>query len=294
MLAKFMGKVGLITFITVAALTIFASALNAETEDKEDCVRHNFDSYFRYMPSREADAQSGKIGIMEADSEYSYEFKAFEKLPVKLSLDNRYIGIENTTGVELPAHLVGLATDIETTLPFFNVDKTYLRLGVSPSFYGEDWDFEASQFRIPSRYFLIHSPNDQWTFIAGVAVYPDFENEVWPILGFIYKPDDKLTFNIVPKRPNISYLLNEKVTLFAEGGNSFGEYEVAKDNLKNVVLQYKEMHIGAGLKYKINRCVQASFSAGGMFNRSLKYRDSLGKVEIKDGAYVEFRLEARI
>jgi hypothetical protein len=295
MLAKFTGKVGLITFIAVAALTIFASALNAETEDKEDCVRHNFDSYFRYMPSRKVDSQSGKIGIMEADSEYSYEFKAFDKLPVKFSLDNKYIGIENTTGVELPAHLVGLTGDIETTLPFFNLDKTYLRLGVSPSFYGEDWDFETSQFRIPSRYFLIHSPNDRWTFIAGIAVYPDFEREVWPILGFIYKANDKLTFNIVPKRPTISYILNDRITLFAEGGASFNsEFEVTKDNLKNVVLRYQERHLGAGIKYKVNKFIQSSISAGGAFNRSLKYRDSLGKVEIKDGAYAEFRLEIRI
>jgi hypothetical protein len=294
MSAKFRWKSGLVTFAALAALTISTPVLNAGTEGKGEDDCHNSDSYFRYMPSRKADSQSGKIEIMEADSEYSYAFKAFDKLPVKFSLDNKYIGIENTTGVELPAYLVGLTTDIETTLPFFNLDKTYLRLGISPSFYGDDWDFEASQFRIPSRYFLIHSLNDQWTFIAGVAVYPDFETKVWPILGFIYKPNDKLTFNIVPRRPNISYLLNEKIALFAEGGNSFGEYEVTKDNLENVVLQYKEMHIGAGLKYKVNKAVEASVSAGGMFGRSLKYRDSLGKVEIKDGAYAEFRLEARI
>lgn len=294
MLAKFTGKAALITFVAVAALIIFGPVLGAGTEDKDDCVRHNFDSYFRYVPSRAAESQSGKIEIMEADSEYSYEFKAFEKLPVKLSLDNKYIGIENTTPVELPAHLSGLTTDIETTFPFFSQTNTYIRVGVSPSFYDATWDFEASSFRIPSRAYLIYKPSETWTYIAGVAVYPDFENEVYPVLGFIYKPNDKLTFNIVPKRPNISYILNEKITLFAEGGNSFGEYEVDKDNLKNVVLRYKEMHLGAGLKYKFNKATQASLSAGGMFNRSLKYRDSLGKVNLKDSCYAEFRLEVRI
>jgi len=271
--------------LAVLFILLFCAPLKAQT---------NVDSYFRYMPSRKADSQPGKIGIMEAETEYSYEFKAFEKLPVKFSLDNQYIGIENTTAVELPSRLVGLTMDIETTLPFFNLDKTYLRLGVSPSFYGEDWDFEASQFRIPSRYFLIHSPNDQWTFIAGVAVYPDFETKVWPILGFIYKPNDRLTFNIVPKRPNISYLLNEKITLFAEGGNSLGEYEVTKDNLENVVLRYKEKRLGAGIKYQANKFMETSISAGGVFNRSLKYRDSLGKVNIKDGIYTEFRIQMKI
>jgi hypothetical protein len=215
-----------------------------------------------------------------------------DKLPLKFSLAPQYIGIENTTEVELPSNLTGLTTDIETTLPFFNFDKTYLRLGISPSFYGEDWDFETSNFRIPMRYFLIHQPNAQWTLMAGVAVYPDFQTELLPILGFIYQPNDKLIFRIVPKRPNVSYLLNARVTLFVEGGSSLNsEFEVTKDNLKNVVLRYKQMRLGSGVKLKLNKFIQSSLSAGAVFNRTLKYRDSLGKVNLKDGFYTEFRIE---
>jgi hypothetical protein len=141
---------------------------------------------------------------------------------------------------------------------------------------------------------FVYKPTETWTYLAGIALCPDFQNTVYPILGLIYKPNDKLTFNIVPQRPNISYLLNEKVTLFAEGGNSFAEFEVTKDNLENVVLQYKEMRMGAGLRYKLNKAVEASLSAGGAFNRSFKYRDSLGKVNLKDSYYTEFRLVARM
>jgi hypothetical protein len=280
------GKIKSAPFIILSAFLFFYKPIMAETK---------IDSYFRYMPSRSVDAQSGKVEIMEADSECSYGFKAFDKLPFKLSLDNTYIGIENTTGVKLPAHLVGLTTDIETTLPIFNVDKTYLSLGVSPSFYGDDWGFRSSGFRIPSRVFFIHQPTEKWTFLLGVAFYPDFENEVLPILGFIYKPNDKLTFEITPKRPNISYIFNDKITLFGEGGSSFGEFEVTKDNLKNVVLRYRQTHLGAGIKYKVNKFIESSLSCGGIFGRSLKYRDnSLGEVDIKNGVYTELRLEIKI
>lgn len=280
------GKIKLVPFTILSVLLFFQKPIIAETK---------VDSYFRYMPSRSVDAQSGKVEILEADSEFSYEFKAFDKLPLKLSLDNRYIGIENTTSVKLPAHLVGLTTDIETTLPLFNVDKTHLRLGMSPSFYGDDWNFRASDFRLPSRAYLVYQPIEKWTFLAGVAFYPDFENEVLPILGFIYQPNDKLTFEITPKRPNISYILNDKITLFAEGGSSFGEFEVSKDNLKNVVLRYRQTHLGTGIKYKVNKFIDSSISCGGIFGRSLKYRDdSLGKVDVKNGVYAELRLEIKI
>jgi len=285
MLIKLVSRIALI-------LSMVTLALAVNIVQAEDEPQHNLDAYLRYIPSRSAKTISGKVEIIESEAEYSYQFKVFDKLPVKFSLTPQYIGIENTTEVELPSNLTGLTTDIEVTLPFFNFYETYLRLGVSPSFYGDDWDFETSDFRIPMRYFLIHRPNDQWTFIAGVAIYPDFESEVLPILGFIYKPNNKLTFNIIPKRPNISYLVNDQLTLFAEGGGSTNsEFEVTKDNLKNVVLRYKEMRLGSGVKFKFNEYIQSSISAGAVFNRTLKYRDSLGKVNLKDGLYTEFRIE---
>lgn len=279
---------GLGIFIIISALLFWQPALlNAETKTETES---KLDSYFRFMPSRKADGLSGKVEIMEADSKYSYEFKAFDKLPVKLSLENEYISIENSTEVELPAHLVGLSTDIETTLPFFNFNNTYIRFGVSPSFYSDDWDFPASSFRILSRAFLVYQPNPKWTFLAGVAVYPEYEYNVLPILGFIYKPNDKLSFNITPERPNISYSFNDKITLFTEAGTSFEEFEVAKDNLKNAVLRYRETYVACGIKYKINKFIQSSLSAGEVFNRYLQYKDSLGKVDIKDGVYTELRV----
>lgn len=277
-------------FIVIATLFFFQAILSAEDEAENKTTV--IDSYVRYLPSRRVDAQSGKIEIVDSGAEYSYELKAFGKLPVKFSLATQYIGIEDTVEVELPSHLTGLITDIETTLPFFNFNQTYLRLGLSPSFYGDDWEFRSSQFRILSRYLFVYQPSVKWTLIGGIAVYQDFENEVLPVLGFIYKPNDRLAFNIIPKGPNISYLVNEKITLFAEGGSSFNrEFELTKGDLDNAVLCYKESRLGAGLKFKLNRFIRSSVSAGAGFNRSLQYRDNRGKVAIKNGLYAEFRIE---
>lgn len=295
MIINYIKRFGLGLFIMVATFT-FSSYANAETENKEESFSYQeLDSYVRYIPRCNVKTASGKVEFIESGNTYDWRFKAFGKLPVKLSLDAQYISIENTlNNVELPAHLIGLATGAETTLPFFRFHKTYLRLGVNPAFYTDDGEFENSAFRIPSYYFLIYRPNEKWTFLYGIAVYPDFEDEVLPVPGFIYKPNDKLVFNIIPKRPNISYVLNERVSVFAEGGSSLNsEFEVTRNNSKNVVLRYKETHLGAGLNFKLNKYIQASVSAGGMFNRSLKYRDSQGKVNIKDGVYTEFRVEIK-
>jgi hypothetical protein len=205
-----------------------------------------------------------------------------------------YISLDNSTAVELPAHLTGFITSIDVTLPFFNLNNTYLRLGVEPSFYGDNWNADSSAFRIPSRIFATYQPNDKLTLLLGVAVYPDYHHQVWPIVGLIYKPNDKLTFDLTPKRPNITYSFNEKLNVFAEGNLSYDEFEVEKGNLKNVVLEYTEAHLGAGIEYNLNKFIKASISGGGVFNRQLKYKDVPGKVAIKDGAYTEFRLDVKM
>lgn len=294
MIIKFARSSSVGLWAIMLALT-FVSGLNAQSSKSEDCAYHQVDAYIRYLPARSVDAMSGKVGLIESDAEYSYGFKAFDKLPVKFSVDTQYIGIEDTlNNVKLPAHLIGLTTGIETTLPFFSFKETYLRFGLSPAFYADDWDFPASSFRIPAHSFLIYQPSPKWTFLYGVAVYPDFEDEVLPILGFIYKPSDKLVFNIIPRRPNITYSLNDRINLFIEGGSPLNsEFEVTRDNSKNAVLRYKESRLGGGVKFKINPCIQSSISLGGVFNRSLKYRDNQGKVSIKDGLYTEFRVEIR-
>jgi hypothetical protein len=253
------------------------------------------DSYYRFVPTRGVDAMSGKVGVTEASQETTYAIKAWGKLPIEFSLQTDYLGLDNTTAIKFPGKLTGLSAGVEATIPFFGMDKTYFRFGAFPSFYTDNWNFNSSAFRIPSRYMVIRQPNEKWTFVAGVAVYPDFVDEVLPIIGFIYKPNDRLTFDIIPLRPTISYKLTDKLTIFGEAGSSSGEFEVTRDQYKNVRLEYKEYHFGSGLKYSINKYIQTSVTAGGMFGRQLKYDpDSLGKVNIDNGFYSEFRLELKI
>jgi len=280
-----------------------AGLIESERSEKmEDALKttarvkaHELDICLRFTPSARAKAIEGKVGIFHAESEYSYELKVKQRLPVRLNIGTQYISIDNSTQVDLPPHLNGFSAGLETTFPFFGRDKTYQRIGIFPSFYGDDWNFDTSDFRLPFRYLLIRQQNEFWTFIAGVAVYPGFETEVLPVLGFIYQPNEKLLFNIVPKRPGISYALNDRITLLAEGGSYFNnEYEVKKDGQEGVIVRLKETRLAAGVIIKLNELMRASLTAGDTFGRSIKYRDSLGKINLKDSPFVELRLTTRL
>lgn len=252
---------------------------------------HQLDTSFKYMPLQSVKSQDGEVAINEVESEYSYDLKIAGKLPVELSLYQQYIDINESTAVPLPSKLTGVSAGIQTTFPFFNIDKTYFRLRLIPSFYSDRWSFNSGNFRLPVHMFVIHQPSDKLTLLAGVGIYPDYADNVVPIFGFIYKPTDKLTFNIVPIRANISYDLTDKLSLFTVFDATSDEYLVRKDGVKNVTLYYKQRFLGAGLSYEINKNVTVSLSGGNVFGRVLEYKDYQGKVSIKNGLYTEFRLE---
>jgi len=270
----------------------YRQILGQAVTEEEEPMPQEVDAFVRFMPASGAKAMSGKVSLINSEAEYSYNMKLFGRLPLALGVITGYTGINNTTAVELPARLTGISFGLETTLPFFNVKDTYFRIGVAPSFYGDSWDMNSSNFRLPSRLFWIYQPDKKLILIAGVAINVDYNEAFFPILGVIYKPNEKLAFNIIPPRPNITYALNDKWTVFAEGGMRADEYEVSEYGIKGTVLEYNDLRGGAGIAYSVNKHIDALLSGGMVFSRYLRYRqDSLGKVSLDNGPYAEFRVE---
>lgn len=260
----------------------------------EEEPAQKLETFYHFMPSSGANDQSGRITVQESAFEYSYQLKAFGKLPVEFGLGADYINIKNSTVVKVPAKLTEIAFGVNTTLPVPFTKKTYFRIGVSPQFASDNWNLRSNSFSIPVNSLLIYQPNDKLTLIAGTIITASGKDKFTPYGGLIYDPGNEWLFEIIPPRPVITYTLNDKVDLFTEFNITNSDFKVTKDGYRGAELEYKDMRAGFGTVYKFNKYIQASLSAGGVFNRWLKYRDSLGKVDIKSGAYVELRVEVGI
>jgi len=263
------------------------------TTEKEDEFPSELDTLIRFMPSRGAKSQSGSVGLVISEAEYNYQLKTLSNCPVQLGVGTQYIGINNSTSVALPAHLTTVSFGGNVTFPFFNLDKTYFRIEAAPTFYSDNWNINSKTFRIPINTFAIYQPNDMWTFILGMHFFPSgvLNSKISPIAGLIYKPNDNLIFNLVPPKPNILYMVNKKFGVFGEFGMTDEQFLVTKDGQKNLVLLYNENRLGTGVLYKFNKFMESTFSVGAVFNGYMKYKESLGKVVLKNGVYTEFRTE---
>ncbi|MDD5501147.1 MAG: DUF6268 family outer membrane beta-barrel protein [Candidatus Omnitrophica bacterium] len=261
---------------------------------EDESYSHGLDNYLRFMPSCGVSGQSGRVSIVDTATEYNYNVKIFGQLPVEFAVGEKYISIVNSTAVDLPSRLTSVFFGVETTLPFFAVKNTYFTIGLAPVFDTGDWGIRSSALSFVQRYFFIYQLDEKMVFVSGVSIAPHEKDPVMPILGFIYKPNERLTFNILPKQPEISYVLNNRLTVFGQADMTMDEYKVTRRGVKNNVLEYNEIHAGAGLRYKMNKHIQGSVSAGGVFNRSLKYRDGGGKAQIEDGMYMELRIDINV
>lgn len=260
----------------------------AQEPQEEESMPGEVTSYYRYQPRQGTSNNNGSVGITETAAEYTYELKAFKKIPIQLGIGAQYVGIDNSSSFSLPTRLTEVSTGVEVTLPTM-LDQIYLRLGLIPSFFSDNWSFNSIDLKLLSQAFLIYKPSDDFILFGGIGSFPGFYNKIAPIGGMIYRPNDKLSFNIVPPRPTIEYALNKKLSIFSEYSFTDNEYKVYKDDMSNVTLQYIQQRAGLGLNYRFNKFVESSFSVGQIFNRRFQYRDSLGKLKIHSGLYVETR-----
>ncbi len=264
-------------------------------DEPEKIMSLGFSDEATFMPKSGANAMEGGVSFAENNSELSYEYKIMGKIPLEFSLLSGYTSINNSTNIKLPAKLTSLGMNANITLPLF-LDKTYFRLSLDPTFNSDDWVIKGSTFRIPFNAIAIYQPNKKLIIGLGVAVSPHykFRNIVAPIYGFIYKPDDKWTFNLLSDRPQVLYQFNKKLALFFETSFTNEEYVVKTDNINEIVIRNFDNRYGFGATYKVNKYIEASAAVGGVVDRTLKYRDGAGKVAIGPGMYSQIRIDISI
>ena len=278
---------------SILFLSIIVSCANGEDMDRaavapEVAKLFNVTTYARYLTPAAVEAQHGKVSILEAGGEGSYDFKVMGKLPMNISAGIDYIGIGKSIAKQLPASLVNAGITVEGKLPLFNIKNAYLGVSVNPSFASDIHSFGSKSFLIPTRIVVIYIPNNRMTFICGPEFFTDFDNDAQIIGGMIYTPTDKITAYLTTEYPHILYKINDKIDLLAEGQwVLFNQYKVRNGNDDNVLLSYREAWVGGGFHFRPTKHIDTSFSAGGVFNRQLKFHHAGEKVDIDKGFYIQ-------
>lgn len=249
----------------------------------------------KYIPNSKVEADDSELEMSVTKFSASHEFKIKDKLPLDLSLRVNNTSIDKNSSVDLPSSLQekGFGIGIKYPVPFIKDNEHYfMGLDVMPGFYSDGARITSDDFRCPFRNYFIDKVNEDFVWILGVSVRPEFENMYVPIAGFNYKANDRLDFNLASDNPNISFKLTDKTKLKWEFDYSDTEYEVKRGAEENVVLRSRYFSTGPGIEYDYYENVKVGFNVGGVFMRRLEYDDGVGKVDPNNGFYVGGKIAA--
>lgn len=248
-----------------------------------------------HVYSSDIDATASEIELTDTSFEYDLKFNLDNGLPIKVSLDVGHIDINENDPVELPSHLEYRFLGVGAKFPafFLDNDKFFMGFDAFATFNTDGYAWESSAFRMPFRTYLIYKEDENFHFIVGMWIRPDYDTTVVPIVGFMYKPNDRLTFNLATDNPHISYQLNDKTKAIIEIDVDNQEFEVTRDSDKNVILKYNNISSGIGLEHNLAEDISVSGTVGVVLARRLEYEDSAGKVDPDSGLYTGFNIKAR-
>ncbi len=285
--------------LLVLLLVLFANissgwAEEAQTMDPQSPLQINAAIQSHHIYSSDIEATDSEIDITSTNFGLGSKFKVAGQLPVEILLNIGHKDINTDSPVDLPSHLEArrLKLAVKFPAPFVSDDRFFMGIDILPTFNTDSWDWKSGAFRIPFRGYLIFKDSDDFILVGGVTVRPEYEREVIPLIGLIYRPDDRLAFNLASDDPNISYKLTDATLLRWEFQYAFDEYEVTRGAREGVVLQYQEISSGFGIEHQFNETFKGTVSAGGVFNRQLEYSDEVGKVAPDAGFYAGARLTA--
>jgi hypothetical protein len=145
-----------------------------------------------------------------------------------------------------------------------------LRIEALPGLYGSFRNVSFKDFNVPFEIGASYFVSTDLVFIAGVLIDVNADTPVFPAVGVHWKVSDKWVIEGIAPRPQLQYLLTDKVTLFAGADlrdttfrmdEHFGQSSGIR-KLDNAILEYWEVRASAGLTWKISKSVSLDIEGG--------------------------------
>src|SRR5262245_28670470 len=182
----------------------------------------------RYSPAVDVSSQPGECEVGKLLLRIGYRSKFADGRPYYASIGPDHYIFEETTTVPLPAGAKsrGLRFGTELNLPFLDDGRDLLGVELNPTFQTTNTvGFNAHAFRVNFSTFLKIKGENDFSWIIGARIRPNYDKSVLPMFGINWHPTEKVFINLVSEEPNIAYSLTDKTSLLWEFDYTFDEFE---------------------------------------------------------------------
>jgi hypothetical protein len=196
---------------------------------------------------------------------------------LRLGLEWQRYSFDQEAQAPVPDSLQGL--DLAVGLDLQVTPALLMRIEAHPGIYSDFRDVTWQDFNVPFEIAGSYFVSSDLIFIGGIYVDLDSDIPVFPVVGVHWKVSDKWVIEGIEPRPQIQYLLSDRVTLFAGADlreptfrvdSQFGQ-ERGIPKLDNAIVEYFEVRAGAGLTWKVSKYVNLDVEGGCAPYRRFEY-----------------------
>ncbi len=267
-------------------------------------LSYELDAESSFFGSGAANAGSTNFGdITEISSSASFVLSAQvrDTVLLRLGIEWQRYSFDPEALAPVPDSIQGLDLAIGADLQVS--PAVLLRIEAHPGIYSEFRNVSWQDFNVPFEVAATYFVSSDLLFIGGIYVDVNSNLPVFPIVGIHWKVSDKWVLEGIAPRPQIQYLLSDRVTLFAGADLREATFRVDSQfgqtrgipKLNDAILDYFEIRAGAGLTWKVFKNVNLDLEGGCTPYRRFEYPRADGyKVKSEDLVpYIRIGLSAK-
>lgn len=154
-----------------------------------------------------------------------------------------------------------------------------LRAELQPGLYSDFEDISGDDFNAPFGLRAVYARSREFQWLFGINVDLRANNPVMGGFGFRWQFAKDWTLMFMVPEPRIEYAVSPELKLFAGASLRGGTFRVAEDfgrrrgraALDNQDVDFREISVGAGLRWQIQPGLVLSTSVGWMLDRRFEY-----------------------
>ena len=279
------------TALACLIIAVFCPKALAEVQKK---IKASYKQ--RYVLKSDVKDASGEVSLKTMSFALSNTYKLYDKIPVDLGFKIKHFDLNNDSGIDLPETMQSrsLRLGIRFPAPFAESQRLFAGLDLMPQWNSaKDHNFASEAFRLNFAPSIIYMQEHKLIFACGVWVRPEYDNALIPFVGFLYHPDEKLSFNFLSAEPSISYQLTDKTKILLEFGFLSHEFEVTSGINRGDIILIRDWEVGLGLEHDCNESWRGKFSLGLAFEQKYENVSANQAVSLKNSLYAAYKFALR-
>ncbi|MBA2743893.1 MAG: hypothetical protein H0U43_06225 [Chthoniobacterales bacterium] len=292
---------GLLLLLTVAFSTSRAGeimqsvATDRSTLEQPAINMYRIESSYVFESSLENDGSYGDQDALQTVLEYSHRFHLSGNLYVRAGLAYERFDFGNTFA-PVPVHLQSMAGIIGIDYMHGKDIGAFIQL--RPGFYTEE-HLGIASFDMPitlGRVFVLQEDR-LFLFVGATAAFLRGEYPVLPIVGIVWRPNERWNVYGVLPEPRVVYSANKALDIWAGGqlvGSSFRtdhDDNIAPRKLSGAQVDYTEYRAGLGVDMHCGSAVSLGVSGGYVFQRRFNFERAGEDFESDPAPYLRVALK---